>query len=160
MSVSKILYPFLIMSLLLFLLSGCGSSTDTDKEETVQESTSQEEQVTDTDEGETDQEDTSQGEQATNIPHVLDGHDDCLGCHNTSTTLPVPADHQGRTNTECTDCHKVVSNPTATTALAIPHTLEGRDDCLMCHAEGTAMGVPASHAGRTVDVCTACHQPE
>ena len=160
MSLSKLLYPFLIMSLILFLFSGCGSSTSTDEGEKVQENTSQEEQSSDTDEGETVQEDTGEEEQATDIPHVLDGRDDCLGCHNTSTNLPVPADHHGRTNADCTDCHKLVSNPTTTTASAIPHTLEGRDNCLMCHAEGTDMGVPASHAGRTLNVCTACHQPE
>ena len=141
MSLSKMLFPFLIMSLLLFLFSGCGSTTTTDEGETVQEETSQE-------------------EQATNTPHVLEGRDDCLGCHNTSTDSPIPSDHQGRTNAECTDCHKVVSNPTTTTASAIPHTLEDRDNCLMCHAEGTDMGVPVSHVGRTSNVCTACHQPE
>ena len=145
MSLSKLLYPFLIMSLILFLFSGCGTSTSTDKTETAQDSSSQEEE---------------QEPQGTDIPHVLDGRDDCLGCHNTSTNSPVPADHQGRTNAECTDCHKLVSNPATTTASAIPHTIEGRDNCLMCHAEGTDMGVPASHAGRTSDVCIACHQPE
>ncbi len=41
----------------------------------------------------------------------------------------------------------------------IPHTLEGRDDCLMCHGESGVVPFPADHAGRTVDICTACHQP-
>ena len=44
---------------------------------------------------------------------------------------------------------------------AIPHTLEGRDDCLVCHETGVAEAtvIPADHAGRTSDTCTACHQP-
>jgi hypothetical protein len=41
---------------------------------------------------------------------------------------------------------------------AIPHTLEGRDDCLMCHTSG-AHAIPIDHAGRTNDICTVCHQP-
>ncbi len=41
----------------------------------------------------------------------------------------------------------------------IPHTLEGRDDCLMCHAEGALKPFPADHAGRTSDTCRTCHQP-
>ncbi len=43
--------------------------------------------------------------------------------------------------------------PTATT-----HTLEGRDNCLMCHSSG-ALAVPDDHAGRTNETCTLCHQP-
>lgn len=41
----------------------------------------------------------------------------------------------------------------------IPHTLEGRDDCLMCHAEGGFKPFPADHDGRTSDTCRTCHQP-
>ncbi len=40
----------------------------------------------------------------------------------------------------------------------IPHSLEGRDDCLMCHASGSKQ-VPESHAGRTIDMCRGCHSP-
>ena len=41
---------------------------------------------------------------------------------------------------------------------AIPHTLEGRDDCLMCHESGE-QAIPVDHAGRTSDTCTTCHTP-
>ena len=43
---------------------------------------------------------------------------------------------------------------------AIPHTVEGRDACLMCHAEGVAGApqVPDNHEGRPNEVCQACHQ--
>ena len=42
----------------------------------------------------------------------------------------------------------------------IPHPVEGRDACLVCHAEGIAGApqVPANHEGRTNDMCRACHQ--
>ncbi len=42
--------------------------------------------------------------------------------------------------------------------MLIPHTLEGRDDCLMCHSSGE-LAVPADHAGRGNDTCITCHQP-
>ena len=43
----------------------------------------------------------------------------------------------------------------------IPHPLDGRDNCLMCHRTGVgkAPAVRASHAGRTNDQCRTCHQP-
>ncbi len=43
----------------------------------------------------------------------------------------------------------------------IPHTLQGRDNCLACHETGSAGApkVPADHAGRTIEMCRGCHQP-
>ncbi len=41
--------------------------------------------------------------------------------------------------------------------MAIPHALEGRDDCLMCHESG-GLAVPDDHAGRTNETCTTCHK--
>ncbi len=42
----------------------------------------------------------------------------------------------------------------------IPHTLAGRDNCMLCHvAGGAAEPLPADHAGRTVATCTGCHKP-
>ena len=43
-------------------------------------------------------------------------------------------------------------------APAIPHPLEGRDNCLSCHDESGFKPFPADHAGRTADICTGCHQ--
>ncbi len=40
----------------------------------------------------------------------------------------------------------------------IPHSVEGRDNCLACHGPGGLKPVPASHAGRTVATCRGCHQ--
>jgi hypothetical protein len=42
---------------------------------------------------------------------------------------------------------------------AIPHTLAGRDNCLMCHDLGQAVPFPADHEGRTVATCQTCHKP-
>ncbi|MEE8413861.1 MAG: hypothetical protein V3R96_04855 [Dehalococcoidales bacterium] len=42
---------------------------------------------------------------------------------------------------------------------AIPHTLEGRDDCLQCHGESGFKPFPANHTGRTSDTCKGCHKP-
>ncbi len=42
---------------------------------------------------------------------------------------------------------------------AIRHTLEGRDDCLVCHGESGFKPYPADHTGRTNNTCASCHQP-
>ncbi len=42
----------------------------------------------------------------------------------------------------------------------IPHTLTGRENCMLCHVTGgPAEPLPADHAGRTVATCTNCHKP-
>ncbi len=50
---------------------------------------------------------------------------------------------------------------------SIPHTLEGRDNCLMCHSIGAAgvgepggTGLTPAHEGRTIEMCRGCHQPK
>ena len=43
---------------------------------------------------------------------------------------------------------------------AVPHTLVGRDDCLLCHKTGTAgPAIPTSHASYTNALCQTCHKP-
>lgn len=43
----------------------------------------------------------------------------------------------------------------------IPHSLEGRDDCLACHETGVAGStpIPDNHTGIENDVCQVCHKP-
>ncbi|MBI5300746.1 MAG: ammonia-forming cytochrome c nitrite reductase subunit c552 [Chloroflexi bacterium] len=43
----------------------------------------------------------------------------------------------------------------------IPHSLEGRNDCAICHATGVggAPKFPADHTGRTNEMCQVCHKP-
>ncbi|MEK7777158.1 MAG: hypothetical protein AAB303_00845, partial [Chloroflexota bacterium] len=106
------------------------------------------------------------------IPHTLDGRSDCLVCHATGVAgaTVVPANHAGRTSNTCTACHtpgnEKTAIPTPTPPAlggppAIPHALEGRADCLICHATGVAgaSAVPANHAGRTSNTCNLCHKP-
>ncbi|MBI2862650.1 MAG: hypothetical protein HYX89_07510 [Chloroflexi bacterium] len=40
----------------------------------------------------------------------------------------------------------------------IPHSLEGRSDCLACHNAQGIVPYPASHAGRTNEICQGCHK--
>ncbi|MBI2906189.1 MAG: HYR domain-containing protein [Chloroflexi bacterium] len=114
------------------------------------------------------------------IPHDLTGRSDCLACHASGLAGAklVPPSHSGRTNTMCQNCHIAIPQaptptrtPTATpppgttpaprTPPNIPHDLTGRDNCLACHATGLAAApiLPASHAGRTSDMCRWCHVP-
>jgi hypothetical protein len=94
------------------------------------------------------------------IPHPVEGRDNCLACHESGVggASPVPADHAGRTNETCGQCH-VVASTTPVAAPYIPHSLEGKGDCLVCHREGVsgALPVPADHAGRTNESCRQCH---
>lgn len=41
----------------------------------------------------------------------------------------------------------------------IPHKLDDRQNCLLCHGLGASVPFPADHSGRGNDSCLACHQP-
>ncbi|MBI4295361.1 MAG: hypothetical protein HY669_04255 [Chloroflexi bacterium] len=41
---------------------------------------------------------------------------------------------------------------------AIPHSVEGRAQCLLCHGQGGLKPVPADHSDRAESVCQLCHQ--
>jgi hypothetical protein len=73
------------------------------------------------------------------VPHTLEGRENCLECHVSTQATAVPE-----------------GGPPA-----IPHPLIGREHCLACHEEGVggAPQIPEDHAGRTEDICQACHQP-
>ena len=47
-------------------------------------------------------------------------------------------------------------------APAIPHTVEGRGDCLSCHAQGEkgAPKIPADHTSLPNNRCQACHKAQ
>ena len=96
----------------------------------------------------------------------------CFRCHDGGHVAPE-ADSIPR---DCTSCHSLPASPTAQQAVTTPvptistevpmsaevtvpgitHTLDGRDNCLMCHAVGS-LAVPVSHAGIVNEACTACH---
>ena len=65
------------------------------------------------------------------MPHVAEGHADCLSCHGS-----VPADHEKRKNDVCQVCHIPSDNgPMGMTgyAIPIPHSLGRHGDCGRCH---------------------------
>jgi len=98
------------------------------------------------------------------IAHPLTNVKKCLSCHGASIAgVPsVPDDHSGATNGVCQLCHHPKVEPTALATRPMPHPVEGKDDCLMCHGEGIAGGskVPEDHAGRDNHSCMICHQTE
>jgi hypothetical protein len=49
-----------------------------------------------------------------------------------------------------------------TVPVKVAHELEGRSECLMCHAGGVqeAPAVPVSHVDRTNETCMWCHAPD
>ena len=117
-------------------------------------------------------------EQAAGVPHPVAGHEDCLLCHGVEGRVrPFPADHVGRPKDICVGCHVAppeptpvptsAAIPTATAAAkspiagvpGIPHTLDGRSDCLACHGPQGAKSLPTGHQGRGNDTCAVCHQP-
>jgi mono/diheme cytochrome c family protein len=66
--------------------------------------------------------------QASNIPHSIVGLSNCLSCHSQSGERPFPSDHIGRTNAQCTICHRpssTTTTPPATTRPAAPSGLAG-----------------------------------
>jgi hypothetical protein len=79
----------------------------------------------------------------------------CSNCHE------PPEDHLAG---ECDVCHAPTGfdeSAAQIVALApeIPHELEGRDDCLMCHdPEGQVLPAPSNHADYANEQCALCHK--
>ena len=74
------------------------------------------------------------------------------------TACTSPAD-EGSTP-EPTSPVQPTGSPSPAGAPAVPHSLEGRTDCLSCHEEGTmgANQIPANHSGFSNAACLKCHQ--
>jgi cytochrome c5 len=96
------------------------------------------------------------------IPHTLDGRSECFACHAIGAVdaPAVPPDHD-QDVTQCANCHAVWLAPVIAAAVppAIPHELEGREDCLTCHKVGTADAprIPDNHSDLSSAMCQACH---
>ena len=64
-------------------------------------------------------------------------------------------------NVSCALIEPPVPEPPVATIVptAIPHSLEGRSDCRVCHEKGIggAPQFPADHSRRPSDVCISCH---
>jgi len=99
------------------------------------------------------------------VSHDIAGREQCMMCHKAGAMEPVPdapANHADRTNDTCLWCHAQDSPMLTADATAVPHPLEGRDQCMMCHKAGAMEPVPdapASHEGRDNKYCTLCHKP-
>jgi hypothetical protein len=79
----------------------------------------------------------------------------CTNCH-----LPPPDHLEGA----CDNCHTPEGWEESAAFIvdispAIPHTLAGREDCLLCHdPAGQIEPAPADHRDRTVPQCGLCHR--
>ena len=108
------------------------------------------------------------------VPSSMENSSDCMVCHGAGGITPFPENHAGRTGETCLTCHEsqasVPPDPTPTASSGetagpvgppnVPHTLEGRSECTLCHGEGGLKPFPADHAGRTGDICLACHKQQ
>ena len=72
----------------------------------------------------------------------------------------MPADHADRPNEVCMWCHAPDAEVQTNAPPEIPHTLQGRSNCTMCHSGKmpNIPAMPASHAGRDVKYCQMCHK--
>jgi len=103
--------------------------------------------------------------------HLTGAHEaaPCDGCHVTPGQPPAqecsdchdaPANH---VTGACGDCHTtegwVESARIAQIASTIPHDLDGKADCLMCHdPEGNIVPALSNHVGYQNEQCTLCHK--
>ena len=98
------------------------------------------------------------------IPHSTRGLEDCLLCHGPTSPRPFAADHPWTTDQTCYTCHRTAAVllplPGATPPANvpnIPHSTHGLDNCLLCHAPGSARPFPSSHPWATNETCSTCH---
>jgi cytochrome b subunit of formate dehydrogenase len=76
----------------------------------------------------------------------------------TPTVTPTPTPTMVPTATpEGGAAEPATDEATLLSLMVIPHPLEGREDCLMCHAENGAVPYPKDHVGRPAATCLVCH---
>lgn len=95
------------------------------------------------------------------IAHEAKGREQCLMCHGGAMEgiKAAPKSHEGRANDVCLLCHGKDAAIQTKTAPAIPHQLQGRQQCMMCHG-GAMEGIkaaPADHKSIDVKNCGLCH---
>lgn len=100
------------------------------------------------------------------VPHSSEDRSDCRLCHATGSggAPQFPDDHHvDRASEVCPVCH-AATLPGGTlveevAAPQVPHPLENRTDCRLCHETGVgdARQFPADHADRSNEVCEVCH---
>ena len=96
---------------------------------------------------------------------------DCEGCHvdDEAPEFVCGNCHEPSENHltgECDTCHTPVGFAESASFLVeaapqIPHPLEGRDDCLLCHdPAGDFEPAPSNHVDYASEQCTLCHKAE
>jgi len=88
------------------------------------------------------------------LGHPLEGWRQCLTCHTNEKLGRTAPGHQGITEDECLNCHKVAQPGPAITQ---PHAKLHDQKCLDCH--GGVAHLPSSMVGRNQDECWLCHKP-
>ncbi|MCK6624823.1 MAG: NapC/NirT family cytochrome c [Anaerolineae bacterium] len=98
------------------------------------------------------------------IPHRVEGQEEkCLTCHEPDAVSPFPQSHVEWPTETCLFCHQaaaITETEDEEGRPKIPHTLEGREDCLLCHSLDSIKPFPANHENRSVEKCQNCHKPE
>jgi hypothetical protein len=90
---------------------------------------------------------------------------ECVTCHNLDGLVPYPDNHVVWETGTCEYCHQPTGEEATAAAEtekrpSIPHTLEGRDDCLFCHRLHGIKPFPVNHETRAPDKCQGCHKPK
>jgi mono/diheme cytochrome c family protein len=94
------------------------------------------------------------------VPHSLNGLNNCFQCHTAKRNFPES--HQNIANDLCLLCHKAAtvsvsqSNPPA--GPGVTHSIAGLPECTACHGSASGVPFPASHAGRSSNMCAICHK--
>ncbi|MGB8645442.1 MAG: multiheme c-type cytochrome [Anaerolineae bacterium] len=119
------------------------------------------------------------------VPHSIADHQDCVSCHATGVgdAKQFPADHQGRTNSTCTNCHLPAASNTTTTTPTTGSTETGplsveqwsSTQCQACHPKEWNDWLTSGHKMTLADqllnaehnssepleqTCLKCHSPE
>ncbi len=100
------------------------------------------------------------------VRHQLEWRDDCLMCHRVGAIdrVPdVPMSHDGRSSETCLWCHAEGAAMLTMVPSTVPHEVEVRRECTLCHTLGRIAAVPDApldHEGRPDASCTMCHVPE
>jgi predicted CXXCH cytochrome family protein len=111
----------------------------------------------------------TEGATAPEIAHSVEDRGDCLACHGAGGIVAFPEGHAGRTNELCLGCHVPLTAPPEASQTPIlvsltnsfpriPHRLQGRSNCLLCHDPEGLLPSPKDHTGRTNDMCRTCHK--
>lgn len=89
----------------------------------------------------------------------------CLSCHNPHHPAPgslgashVPADSGDADKDDEVDKPDADADKPDSALPLIQHSLESRENCLMCHGPQGFKPNPADHEGRTNETCLSCHR--